>query len=274
MLPSPAGRAGPGGDVSSQSWWGTFELPEGEARRWRIGPTTLWVQRLRGEWRVRHERGDDALAAGLEVAAAVDPAELEGSQPPGRFVDDGASGLRLLPVTADRAIVSRPQSPFHVLPQRDVTLYVSSPLWMLLASEPSGDALCELPIHRPSDTWIGASTREGEVGYASVTHCRLELADVPERPHRAITRVGIRNRSVQPLHVQRLSVPVPYLALHAGPRGLWTEAIQLTREDREGDLANLEVGGLPPESEASERIASPRRPRQERVLVRAFSALF
>ena len=54
--------------LSSQRWWGTFELPEGEARRWRVGPVTLWIQRLRGEWRVLHEHADDPLATPLEVA--------------------------------------------------------------------------------------------------------------------------------------------------------------------------------------------------------------
>jgi hypothetical protein len=259
--------------LSSQRWWGTFELPEGEARRWRVGPVTLWIQRLRGEWRVLHEHADDPLATPLEVATPVDPGEVPDG-PPERFVDAEAHGLRLLPATADRAVVTRPHSPFHVLPERDVTLYVSSPLWMRLESEPSGDVLCEFPIHRPSDTWIGPSTREGEVGYATVTRCRLELADVPQRPHRAVTRVQIRNRSSSPLHLLRLSVPVPVLALFSGPQGLWTEAIRLTRDADEGDLADLEVAEHPPESEANEPVAEPRQPRDTRALVRAFSALF
>jgi hypothetical protein len=260
--------------VSPQSWWGTFELPDGEVRRWRVGPTTLWIQRLRGEWRVLHEHEDDPLATPLEIATPVESDALPTANPPERFVDADAHSIRLLPTTADRAIVTRPQSPFHILPERDVTLYVSSPLWMRLQSEPSGDALCEFPIHRPSDTWIGSSTREGEVGYATVTHCRLELDDVPQRPHRAVTRVRIRNRSSQALHLQRLSVPVPFLSLFAGRRGLWTDAIALTREGNDGELADLEVEKLPPECEAGEQVAVARQPREAGVLVRAFGALF
>lgn len=259
--------------MSSQTWWGAWTLAEGELRRWRVGPTTLLVQRLRGEWRVLHQRTDDALATALEVAAPAEQAEL-GAGSPERFADADAEGLRLLPISAERTVVSRPQAPFHVLPGRQVALYVSSPLWMRLVSEPSGDTLCELPIHRPSDTWIGPSTREGEVGYASVTHCRLELDDVPLRPHRAVTRVEIHNRSATPLHLLRLGVPVPFLALYAGARGLWTEAIRLSRDEDDGELADLEVLRCPPESGADESVAGARRAREARTLVRAFSALF
>lgn len=260
--------------MSLQTWWGAWELPEGELRRWRVGPTTIVVQRLRGEWRVFHQRDDDPLATTLEVAARAGPAELAACGAPERFADADAERVRLLPVTADRTVVSRPQAPFHILPGRQVTLYVSSPLWMHLTSEPSGDSLYELPIHRPSDTWIGPSTREGEVGYASVTHCRLELGDVPLRPHRAVTRVELHNGSGEPLHLLRLGVPVPFLSLYAGPRGLWTEAIRLTREHDGGELANLEILRCPSESEAGERVAEARRPRAAGGLVRAFSALF
>lgn len=102
--------------------------------------------------------------------------------------------LKLVPIMADRLVVSRPKSPFRILPGQHATLFVSTPAWVRIALG-NGKALAELPLFRPSDTWFGPSTLVGELGYAARTHCRLDVCDVPFRPHRAVTPLRVENRS-------------------------------------------------------------------------------
>lgn len=66
---------------------------------------------------------------------------------------------------------------------------------------------------RPSDTWFGPTTSEGEPCYASKTVCRLRVEDVPLRPHRCLTKVTLRNRADDSLSLDRLKLPVNALAL-------------------------------------------------------------
>jgi len=83
--------------------------------------------------------------------------------------------------------IARPLTPFNLVVDEKVRPHVSSPLWPELAAESANMVLPELAIQRPSDTSFGPSTREGELCCASATHCRLNIDELPQRPHRAIT---------------------------------------------------------------------------------------
>ena len=54
-------------------------------------------------------------------------------------------------------------------------IYVSTPLWVRVDVHDPPQFLQEIPVIRPSDTWFGPSTREGELGYAGRTHGRLNF---------------------------------------------------------------------------------------------------
>jgi hypothetical protein len=148
-----------------------------------------------------------------------------------------------------------------------VTLYASSPVWMALKLEvrrsraggaPTTDpsSLAELPTSRPSDTWFGPST---PARASSATRCApppaLEVADLPLRPHRAVTPVTVENQAATPLDVARISVPMPFLALHVDRAGrLWTDGVRFTREPDED--TTVKAGALRPDG--GERLAEPR----------------
>ena len=61
--------------ISKQSpWWGEFDVPHGSIGRWRIGPTDLWIQRLRGEWRLASvPRDESGAASGLTGGGVTAP---------------------------------------------------------------------------------------------------------------------------------------------------------------------------------------------------------
>ena len=263
--------------ADTTQWWGSFSLDPGQVRRWRVGPLSLWLQRLEGEWRVAHDVGPDLSADAVEAAVAdaqhPDLLALEQVQ---RHAVSGAGGqLTLAPALADRPVVTRPEKPFCLPAGAEVAVFVSSPLWITLRAEPGAVALCELPVVRPSDTWFGASTREGELCYASRTFLRMMLDNVPVRPHRATTRVQILNQASTALPLRALKLPAPHLALYRTDAGqLWTQDLIF---ERTGDdtLASVRLRDRRPAmAPSAERVSDPRARSLNNSMIRAFSALF
>lgn len=258
-------------------WWGSFTLPHEQSLQWRIGPLTLIVHCLEGERHIGHQRtadfdSDDST---WEFQRADQlPETLENSS---RYIfSKMVKRLTLTPRLADRPIISRPRVPFNLTAGEEVTLYVSLPLWLELALETSPvTVLEEIPIQRPSDTWFGPSTLEGELCYASSTHCRINLAELPQRVHRAITPVLIRNRADTTLTVERLNLPAPLLSVFAGADGqLWTPKVTLIR-GKDGDMAELKIDDKAPvQAESPELLSQPRNTANTGVLIRAFNAVF
>jgi hypothetical protein len=178
------------------------------------------------------------------------------------------------PALADRAVVVYPEASFHVTAGESVTLFCTTPLWLRVEVGDLRIRLLDAPLDRPSDTWIGPSTREGELCYATRSAARLDPAQVSRHPHRALTELRIRNAASDTLHLERVSLAVPYLSIYAGSDGaLWTESVSLERASSE-TLGKLQVGEPPVSSERG-KIAPPRlSPAPGGILVRAFSALF
>ena len=276
-------------------WWGSVDMPSGGVVRVVAGPTRVWVERRSNDWRVFSAGSDwpderDACPAERPHEAAAE--ELEERVPDVRFCfADAPTRLVVSVAQADRPFVVRPETRLSVGPGERVTLYVSTPTWMVLSvervarkrpgtrhkaeerSEPQ--RLTELPLERPSDTWFGRNTVAGELCYATRTAGYLRLDEVPRLPHLAITPVTIENKAADPLEFERVQVPVPLLGVYADATGaLWTNALSLTRETS-GDLAAVKVeSGVPTAARgASERLAKPRSEGSKSSVVRAFSRL-
>lgn len=264
-------------------WWGLFTMEEGEGGCWEIGPSRLWIHRLAREWRLVHTQEPDALAGGVRLRVPLPPAEareaLEGAPPGAAHLRFSAAQtearIRLWPELADRPVVVRPETPLYVLDGEDVTLYVSTPLWIRFEGSDGERFLHERPTFRPSDTWFGASTREGELCYATRTAGRLRLEDLPQRSYRALTPILLRNRAEDPWLVERIQLPVAYLALyHDGAGGLWTPAVTLEREAG-GYLAGLHVeNGAPADARTATLLRPPRLTSRTSLIGRTFSTLF
>ena len=159
-------------------WWGEHDVGQGCARGWHIGPLALHVRCLPREWRVtsREEPGE------VHRYAAFDPAP-ELAAPEGGMLRRFATvpddqRITLEPVLADRPVVVRPDPALELPPGQSVTFYVSTPAWVrLLAARAT--PLVAIPVVRPSDTWFGASTMEGQLCYASRTSARLARRSFP-----------------------------------------------------------------------------------------------
>jgi hypothetical protein len=75
--------------------------------------------------------------------------------------------------------------------------------------------------------------------------------------------------------LERLSLPVEYLALFATQDGLlWMQPVTMIREE-DGDMAALEIGAAPPEQvKKPTLVGNSRQQPDQRVVLRTLSALF
>lgn len=257
-------------------WWGEFRLAPDTMGRWQVGPLQLWVQRLAGEWRVAWRGEEELMQPAAEVALSLPITHPDPGMHISRFsFADNAKTLRLVPALADRAVVVRPALPLFIPAGESTTLFVSTPIWVRIFVGDGSEPLLEIPSLRPSDTWFGPNTRIGELCYASRTLAHTRIQDVVARPHRAITPVRIRNQATNALAVERLSVPVPLLALSVNDQGhFWTQSLTLERRNRD-DHALLQLGDMTlPDSVGWQTLGGPRKVEDERTVLRALSRFF
>jgi len=258
-------------------WWGTYRVPAGRMVRWRIGPLNLWMQRLAGEWRLAHTCSDDPNDSGLEIEVPDEETDITAIDSFARFVfgsDD--EEIHFVPLLADRPVVTNSEKPLHIPPGEEVKVYVASPLWIRITVGRARKKLVEIPLFRPSDTWFGPSTLEGELCYATRTFHRLQLEQLPARPHRALTTVLVKNRADSLLSLEKMQVPVMHLGLYRAESGrVWTEDVIFTREGPD-DFAALRTRAIH-ESKWKKKatlVAGPRLKADDNIMVRAFGSIF
>lgn len=265
--------------AETSEWWGRRRVPVGSARRWCIGPLTLWIRRIEGEWRIAHETSDDPLDVSQQEDLPAEVGDLLEKEAVARYVTTGKSEEVVLSAAlADRSVVTSSEKPLSVPPGEEVAVYVSSPLWVRIEIGKPAKPLCEVPTFRPSDTWFGPDTTEGELCYDSRTFHRVRLEDVPIRPHRATTTVKIKNRARSMLSLERMQVPVMHLALYRTADGrLWTQDVAFERES-DDDFVALRLGDLGKPgaigSGETKLVTGPRVQPSGNVVMRAFSSLF
>ncbi|MFO7788375.1 MAG: hypothetical protein R6W87_11520 [Halospina sp.] len=265
---------------TAAAWGEAVALASGQTLCNGLSDLTLAVTLLDHEWQVRVARhpspGEEAgwrqwLESGV-------PDHDEGLE---RFARGGeAETLTLRPALADRPLVIRPNHPLHLPPGTDTTIYMSTLLWLQLVV---GDdrMLMEVPVHRPSWTWMGADTMGGEVCYASQTAARLEHETLPRRPWRALSAVQFRHEGSDYLTLERFSFPAPMMPLFRqtepdaeGVYSLWTPTLSI-RCEQDLTTASLKVASAPPrEAGPCVSLAPARQPVERNHLVRTMDRIF
>ena len=273
--------------TDTSPWWGPVGLDEQTGGEWQVGPSTLWVFRAQRDWRVVHRSRSDAGTADpmAQRSGATVPLDEERMQDVLEAEDDDLRTHRfgvhrtdetvtLRPALADRPVVMRPEHPLAVLPDESVTLYVSTPVWVRIELTESERQLTEVPSHRMSDTWFGATTQTGELCYATRSAGRLRLDQLPRRFHRAVTPLKVRNQAPEPLELERVQLPAPHLALYATPDdALWTDAVTMIhRTEREGAQVQVQEG-TPADVDRADRVQEPREHSRGGLITSTFSAV-
>ena len=254
----------------ASTWWGPLALPDQGYASLQLGPLHLLASRADSVLQLAWRSEGDPLDARFErsVLDAWDPPDGYAVQ---RFAV-GSGTLRLAPRLPDRFVVARPEQATVVPAGGRLVAYLSAPMWVAVLE---GEVqLADLPVYRPSDTWFGPSTIEGELGYALRTSLKTSHERLFLRPHRAVTRVSIENRGALPLEITRLRLPMGELSLYRGEAALWTEELRLVRSG-DDDNADVTVGrGAPPEAGKVELVAAPRSPGSTTTILRVFNSLF
>lgn len=214
-------------------WWGEYCVSDGETFEWTIGPLQLVIGRDGPDLWIASKRDDYPLRADLRVAKPADQGVFK-SLAAERFGFNHADvRLQLRPRLADRPVVVRTEHPLSILPGEDITLYVSTPIWVEVLFETPPVSLMELPAFPPSDTWFGPLAGDGELCYAGKTLARRRYDTLRSWPHRAATRIEIQNQASDVFRVESLKLPVPTLELFAPAQGrMETDTVQLTRLSR------------------------------------------
>lgn len=264
----------------AQPWWTTYTLALNHGGQWQIGPSTLWIFHADHEWRLTHRQEADSLMSESTVRTPVPepewPSVVDPEIPTDQIVrfsaPDDETTITLKPALADRPVVARPENAIYIPSGAEVTLYISTPLWIQMTL--GAMATHEVPSFRPSDTWFGSSTREGELCYAARTTGRFRLADLPMRPHRCVTPLVIQNAASDQLLLERVQIPMQHLALYeTSDHILWTQAVTLHREeDVEGAHVRIK-SGAPPDADAAVRLAEPRDPLKKNLVMSTFKAI-
>lgn len=255
-------------------WWQPQSLAQGRTLHAMIGPLQLWLHHGAADWTLAWLR-DDEDAHSLRTRLAYGNAELPTDNRQRHVLAVDTDTVTLQPALLDRQVVVRTLEPVALASGQSTTLYISTPICVRICIGEAAQLIAEVPALRLSDSWFGANTREGAVCYAARTHARNTLAEVPRRPHRAISPVVIRNRAPSALQLEKLSLPVPALALYGSDSGeLWTESLNLERE-ADDDTAVLRVGsGTPTEAPGGTLLREARTPEVRRTVARSFSRLF
>lgn len=244
--------------------WGTTELSTGNTLRCRFGSLQLAVKRDAQQWQLAYRHGEEAGA----------PQDEEWTPESWlRFVFASTSGnLELRPALPDRSVVSRPTSPFYLQPMEQATIFITTPLWIQLRVHDSAMLLQEIASQRISDTWLGANTISGELCYATETRARLTLEESPALPHKAITEVRLENQSDEPLLIERINLPAPFLTLYRDAAGDFrTESISVIRT-QDGLLKNTGADGVP--TDQLEVVSQPRQVIKSDLIADIFTTLF
>lgn len=257
--------------------WTQHDIPVGEGAIFHLGVLRLLATRGVHDWSLAWlhlpEPGPPVMSverpAGLEALGAGTPKRRTFAFP------HSQGPLALFPALADRPVIVRPAYDITIAPQALVQLFVTTSLWVAVHAEGGAEPLMELPCTPPKETWFGPNTTTGERCYAGRLPLCHDTTGFVGMVHRAVTPLLIRNRSAEPLAVERFRVPVPRLTLfRAADGGFWTSRVSVVR--REGaDEVDVEVLPRAPDEAHKAVLVAPARDRGgPGVVSRALGSVF
>lgn len=212
-------------------WWGRLDFALGQTRAWHMAGFDLAITRGAQEWRFQTRRNPGQHEDQHQWRTLPDAALPEDTPVTRHFFKKTGDALYMLPRLADRSVVIKPVNPVFIPAGEEVTLYVSTPVWVACYAEHFDAPLLDLPVVRPTDTWFGPNTVKGEVCYATRVFGRTDLSQLPPRPFRAVTPIILRNHGADTMPVERINMPVPLLPVYASENGrLWTPPLHVQRE--------------------------------------------
>lgn len=253
-----------------------FELATGQILNLRFGPLSIYLGHFFQEWRLSWTTTNDYMDNSFDLQNPFTgeiPNDLQSmirytySRPCNRFV-------KLTPTLGDLPYVARPTKPLMILPNETVCVFMSIPLFVRVETEDPYHLLEDIPVLQSPKTWFGDNTVRGEICYSTKIKAVLNRAELINRPYRAISQLEIYNKSPEPLHVERLKVPAPFLSLFQGDDGLFYTSVMSFVCDVDGAIKNVDIDSEGDAFEDKVLIAGPRLKVNDKSLLHPLSYFF
>ena len=261
--------------MSNNMWWGEFTFDLHTQKCWGVGERAILLKRKVTEWNTWNIESKEEVEQDILISDGEN-FNIDNSVVMGRFLEKKTSEkIKVYPLLADRPVIARPSSPLTILAGEKIQLFISTPIWFYAETLPSGKCLVDLPFWRPSDSWFGRSTIDGQLCYAKYTSAKTQLEELELHPHRATTSIMVVNSDNKPLTINRINVPVNYLHLYSDAKNqLWTSRITIEIENESADVELIIEKGFSAEFEPLTFISNPRLSSDHGKLIRRISNLF
>jgi hypothetical protein len=256
------------------AWWGRFSFALNQSRTWHLAGLELAATRASREWRFQTHRLPDQHedVHHWQMQNGSLPEETPVSR---YFFTTTGDTLYMLPRLADRSVVIKPVNPLFIPAGQEATLFVSTPVWVACYAEQFETPLLDMPVVRPSDTWFGRNTVQGEVCYTTRVLGRTDLNQLPPRAFRVVTPVTVVNSGTTMLPVERINMPTPYLPVYAAENGrLWTPSLHVLKEPGASPPRIRIETTLSPLAGPVELLTPPRLAGSDHTLIRIFDNFF
>jgi hypothetical protein len=270
--------------MTDDKWWGDFSFDNQQSKSWQIGERAITIKRSVNEWNCWNFDTEDEIDQPIVQRELTDNNQESDTAEKmfGRYLENHSEGkIRILPLLADRSVVTRPATPLTLLAGESARLFISTPIWFSAQTLtdhktlPTQQVFLDLPFWRPSDSWFGASTIDGQLCYAKYTSARVQLDHLEKRSHRAITPITVINHQHTPLVIERINVPVNLLHLYCdNHHQFWTSGITVTTENNSKNVEMHINQKVPTEVHSYELISTPRIKSETNKLIRNISNLF
>jgi len=256
-------------------WFGQYSFELNQTMHFNFGTLELWITRKTKEWvlqHIHHNTSEEVEQVQINLTAQL-PAQADCIK---RVVTTNESNtLTIMPLLADRALVSRPTISTVIAQGEVVNLFVTCTCWCHVTIAGSEITLMDLPIKHYSDTWFGPNPREGELCYASKTNASLDIEGYITKPYRAKIPIKIVNRLGEAFCLERLNIPVPYLDIFVDPQNqLWGQGLTFIREPAHKEIKIRRNKSQALEKLGLKAIVSARKQSEDNIMIKAFDRLF
>jgi len=232
--------------TANSKWWGNITFNINDIKVWNIGERKIAIQRFEKEWLIWNAETHTESAAQISLKSLKTSNTLADVPYSRHLFKQTEETIIISPSLADRSIVARPASKLNIPSGEQIELYVSTPLWFTVKPKSKPIAIADIPFWRPSDSWFGPTTMEGELCYAKFTDAKISLAKLEVRYHRAVTPVLIKNEHNEMLTIERINLPAPFLTLYADKQQqFWSDKIEITHHN-DTQKAGLRLRNKPP----------------------------
>lgn len=177
-----------------------------------------------------------------------------------------------------QTFIAFPAEPILVPRDRKPKLYAHIPLQLSVLIGGSKVPLWEGFFEPVKRTWFGKNNRVGELAITLPQTLSVESQHVETTAHcskfRACMELRIVNRDAEPLHIERLALPVPFFPVYLLDQShYWTFPLALTKERLLDELKVNHGKEITQKHELKRFVGEPHQHLEVRTIMRALEAI-